>query len=249
MSDNVCKNCGQPLDGNFCKHCGQAASVHRVNAAYFLHDIPHSVLHVDKGLFYTFTRLIKQPGKTLEDYLAGKRINHFRPLGYVLMLSAITALLVHWNLRLVQYLELQKTGTILPITERFFAKYQSIFIFLMIPLVSVCTWLIFKKNRYNFWEHMLVNTYLAAQLNMLVIVTQLFILINYLVTGRAYNPSIIFTTIFMTGFMTYYAIAFSRLMRGQEQSAKLGLRLTLMCFILASLYATSMAFAGITSPI
>lgn len=249
MSSTVCKNCGQQLDGNFCKHCGQAASVHRINAAYFLHDIPDSVFHVDKGLFYTFTQLIKRPGRTLQEYLEGKRVNQYRPLAYVLILSAVSALLVHWNLRVIQHLTLQQTGVLIPIAEHFFAKYQSIFIFLMIPLVSLCTWVVFRKEHYNFWEHTLVNTYLAAQLNLIVILLQLFILIKFLITGSPRYPYLVFTTIFMTGFMTYYATTFSTLMRQKESSWLLGVKLGVMCFILATIYATGMAFAGITSPI
>lgn len=248
MSNTFCKNCELPLEGNFCKHCGQPANVHRVNAAYFLHDIPHSVFHIDKGLFFTFFQLLKRPGKTLKEYLEGRRVNHYRPFAYVIMLSAISALMVHWNISLIQYLQEQRTGTRLEVTEHFFAKYQSIFIFLMIPFATICTWLVFKENHYNFWEHMLVNTYLAAQLNVIIILMQVFILIKYLLTGNAHYPYVIFTTLFMTGFMTYYATTFSTLMKPDVPSLRLGIKLTLMCFMLATIYATSMAVAGITSP-
>ncbi len=165
------------------------------------------------------------------------------------MLSAISALIVHWNIRLITHLQEQKTGVKLEITEHFFSKYHSIFIFLMIPFVTLCTWLVFRRTIYNFWEHMLINTYMAAQLNVLVVLIQLFILIKFFITGSAHYPYFIFTTIFMTGFMTYYAMTFSALMKTEEPSKRLSLKLAIMCFILASIYATSMAFAGVTSPI
>lgn len=248
MHTIICKNCSHPSEGNFCQQCGQETKVHRINGAYFLHDIPHSVFHVDKGLFYTFWQLLKRPGETLKEYLQGKRIRHYRPFAYVLMLSAISALIVHWNITLIQHLEEEKKGVAIPIAEHFFAKYQSIFIFLMIPIVSLCTWIVFIKNRYSFWEHMLINTYMAAQLNVLVILIQLFILIKYFITGSAHYSYPFFTSVFMTGFMTYYAKTFSVLMKQKEGPWKLGIKLTVMCFILATIYATSMALAGITSP-
>lgn len=249
MPTLVCKNCNHNIEGNFCQQCGQPAQVHRINAAYFLHDIPHSVFHIDKGLFYTFWRLMKRPGETLGEYLQGRRVKHYRPFAYVLMLSAISALIVHWNTSLLLHLEKQKTGIAASVTEHFFTKYQSIFIFLMIPVVTLCTWLVFKKNRYNFWEHMLINTYMAAQLNVLVVLIQLFILIKYVITGTAHYPYIFFMIIFMTGFMTYYATTFSTLMKTKEQSWRLGFKLGIMCFILATIYSTAMALAGITSPL
>lgn len=248
MQKHNCTNCGNLLTGNYCNNCGQPAETHRISAAYFLHDIPHSILHVDKGLFYTFWQLIKNPGVVLKDYLEGKRAKHFKPIAYVLMLSAISVLLAHWNVKLIQYLQHQRTGSSIYVTEHFFTKYQSAFILIMIPIVSIITWLVFKKNKYNFWEHMLVNTYMAAQLNVLVILLHIFILSRYLLTGSLQNPSIFYTTIFMTGFMTYYALTFSTLMNGGQPAWKLGLKLGIMCFLLASIYATGMAVSGISFP-
>lgn len=236
-----CKNCGQSVEGNFCPGCGQAAKVHRINAAYFLHDIPHSILHVDKGFPYTFWQLIKRPAKALDEYLEGKRVRFDRPFGYVLIMSAISALLINRIRLLIQYVHLKRTGEALVQHQSFFTNYQSVFIFLMIPLASFCTWLVFKKNRYNFWEHALINTYMAAQLNVLLVLIHVFSLIKFLITGSAHY----YLTLFITGFMTYYAITFSGLMHKEVLGWKLGLRLGLMCFLLASVYSTCMSFAKV----
>ena len=64
---NLCKNCDTVFNGNFCPNCSQSASTRRIDAQYILHDIPHSVLHIDKGLPYTFFRLSVNPGKALLD--------------------------------------------------------------------------------------------------------------------------------------------------------------------------------------
>jgi hypothetical protein len=249
MSVITCKNCSKSFEGNYCPECGQSAKIHRINAAYFLHDIPHSVLHVDKGLPYTFVQLIKRSGPTLKEFLEGKRVNHYRPFAYVIILSAISSLLAHWNGVLIQYLHHQKTGALIPLSESFFIKYQSIFIFLMIPIVTLCTWLIFHRHKLNFWEHVLVNTYLSAQLNVIVILTQVVALIKYLITGSSVYPYTIFMVVFMSAFMTYYATTFSTLMRGREARWKLALKIALMCFILGAVYSIGMGIAGINTPL
>lgn len=245
MSAIVCKNCDHHFKGNFCPECGQSAHVHKVNAVYFMHDIPHSVFHVDKGLLFTFRQLLTRPGKTLYEYLDGKRVNHYRPFAYVLMLSAISSVILHWNRLLIHYLQERHTGQVVQTTEGFFAKYQSVFIFLMIPLVTLITWVIFSRNKFNFWEHLLINTHLAAQLNVLLVLMQIFVLIKYLVTGSPHYESAYFLTLFMTGFMTYYAITFSDLMKIRERPRRLGLKMALMCLLLATLYAMGMALTGV----
>ncbi|MEO7529951.1 MAG: DUF3667 domain-containing protein, partial [Sediminibacterium sp.] len=87
MAIHKCINCDQSFEGKFCPECGQAAGTHRINALYFLHDIPHSVLHVDKGFPYTFFQLVKRPAQALEEYLAGRRVKYDRPFSYVLIMS------------------------------------------------------------------------------------------------------------------------------------------------------------------
>lgn len=239
-----CRNYSHQFEGNFCPECGQRSKEHRIDAAYFLHDIPHSILHVDKGFPFTFLQLIRRPAKALEEYLDGKRVSFNRPFGYVVIMSAIGALLTNQVRLLIQYVYLKRTGETLVQHDSFFTHYQSVFIFLMIPLASACTWIAFRKCRYNFWEHTLINTYMAAQLNVLLVLIQLFSLIKFLITGSAHYS----LTLFITGFMTYYAITFSGLMHKEVLGWRLGLKLGLMCFLLASVYATCMSFAGIIKP-
>ncbi|MEP6711489.1 MAG: DUF3667 domain-containing protein [Ferruginibacter sp.] len=238
MATVDCKNCHSNFEGKFCPHCGQAASTHRINALYFLHDLPHSVLHIDKGFPFTFYQLVKRPARALGDYLAGRRVSYDRPLSYVLIMSAISVLIVS---RIRSYMhELEHAGTPL-IHTSFLSHYQAIFIFLMIPLAGIITWLVFRKDKYNFWEHILINTYLAAQLNVLLVLINLFSLLKYLITGSG-SYSI---TVFMTGFMVYYALTFSGLMKQGKRGFIHGLKLGLMCFLLSSVYITAMIFAGI----
>ena len=239
MATVECKNCNNLFEGKFCSECGQAANTHRINALYFLHDIPHSVLHVDKGFPYTFLQLVKRPAKALDEYVTGRRVSYDRPFSYVLIMSAISVLIISRIRSFMQDLQ-QHTEQTLHQTS-FLSHYQAVFIFLMIPLAGAITWLVFRKSKYNFWEHLLINTFLAAQLNVLLVLISIFSLIKYLITGSG-SYSI---TAFMTFFMVYYALTFSGLMKAREKSFALGLKLGLMCFLLSSVYITAMIFAGI----
>jgi Protein of unknown function (DUF3667) len=241
MSTRECKNCNSVFDGNFCPQCGQASNTDRINSLYFLHDIPHSVFHVDKGFPYTFVQLIKRPARALDEYLAGRRVRYYRPLGYVLIMSAICVLIVSRIRIYMQELQ-QHLGK--PSHTSFLSQYQAVFIFLMIPLAGGITWLVFRKNKYNFWEHILINTYLAAQLNVLLVLISLFSLLKYLITGSA-SYSITTITIFMAVFMFYYAFTFDGLMNTENKGFSFGIKLGLMCFLLASVYITAMIFARI----
>jgi hypothetical protein len=239
MSTTSCKNCNALILGNFCSNCGQPVNTHRIDAHYFLHDIPHSILHVDKGFPFTFVQLITRPAKALAEYLDGKRVNFFRPLAYVVLMSALCSVLISWigKLALTGHAGSNKIAE----HQSFFAHYQSLFIFLMIPVVSVCTYLVFKKSHYNFWEHVLINTYLAAQLNVLLVLIKLFLLLNMFGNNSFFFSLIIFVTCFMT----YYSFTFSGLMHREVKGLELGVRLSIMCFVLATVYATAISFSDL----
>ena len=126
MSTQECKNCNTVVDGNFCPQCGQASNTHRINGLFFLHDIPHSILHVDKGFPYTFYQLIKRPARALDEYLAGRRVKYYRPLSYVLIMSTICVLIVSRIRIYIQ--EHQYLGNSVDHAS-FFSHYQAVFIF------------------------------------------------------------------------------------------------------------------------
>lgn len=79
-----CLNCNTSFEGKYCNNCGQKASTHRFSLAHVLHDIPHSVLHVDKGILKNIIS-IKNPRQTIYSYIEGKRVGYFNPFLFFLL--------------------------------------------------------------------------------------------------------------------------------------------------------------------
>lgn len=246
----TCLNCENTFQGNFCPQCGQSAHEKRVDAHYFLHDIPHSIFHLEKGFFYTFIALFAKPGAMVSDYLAGRRMKYFRPIAYVVVISTFCTLLVQWMSKGMAsiYLANNPNG-ILPHKEGFFAHYFSAFIFIMIPIVSLVTWLFFYKKRYNFWEHCLANTFIAAQLNVMQVLIYLFALLYVFFTHKMGGINIaVFIPVFMSVFLYLYGTVFGFLMSKEFRLRKLVIRLTLMNLILFFVYTIGFQVTGIMNP-
>ena len=212
MNKTECKNCEQMFQGNFCPNCGQSSHEHRINAHYFLHDIPHSVFHVDHGFFFTLKMLFSKPGLMIKEFLDGKRIKYFRPIAYVMVMTALSTLLVKfldWGTAKI----LEDNGLKAHVSHNFFEHYFSVFIFLMIPVAALVTWLFFLRKKYNFWEHFLTNTYIAAQLNFMWILIHLIGFIGALVSGRELEIDYtLFLVFFLIFFLYLYGSVFGFLM-------------------------------------
>lgn len=246
MKRTECKNCERIFEGNFCPHCGQNSHEHRIDVNYFLHDIPHSVFHVDQGFFYTFKMLFTRPGLMIKEFLEGKRIKYFRPVAYVMVMTALSAILVKimdW----ITNMYLKTKGISPKLNHNFFEHYFSVFIFMMIPFAALITWLFFVKQKYNFWEHFLANTYIAAQLNMMWIAMHFATLLVTLFVGKQVGIDFnIFLVLFLILFMYMYGSVFGFLMfHFYNSRLKLVLLLSLMNIVLSIFYSYGFQVTGI----
>lgn len=176
----ICKNCNNIVKGNFCSSCGQSAKTGRINLHYLWHEIQHSIFHVDKGIFYTLKELTLRPGITIEGYLTGKRVNHFKPLAFVIILGTIYGFIAHFtNLFPEQSIipDFGNNETNTPESLEYGRKFveivyshYSLSMLLLVPFLSLSSFLIFKKSGYNYWEHLIIYSYIVGMQVVIMII-------------------------------------------------------------------------------
>lgn len=162
----ICKNCGSQVSDNFCSSCGQRADTHKLNMHFILHDLQHGLFHFDKGILYTAKQLLTRPGHTIREFLEGKRIRHFQPLSFAIVLATFYGLLWHYLIFDRLHSSLTEPGEDITraswkivtwINEHF--AFDCLILIITSTLVS---YVIFKKRKYNLAEHLVLNTYLMG---------------------------------------------------------------------------------------
>ncbi|HTD40768.1 MAG TPA: DUF3667 domain-containing protein [Mucilaginibacter sp.] len=112
---------------------------------------------------YTSKELLTRPGHTIREYLEGKRVRHFQPLSFVIVLATFYGLLYHYlifnhiNTTLIAPQDdiTGASGKIVTwMTEHF--AFDCLFLIITTTLVS---YFIFKKQKYNLAEHLALNTF------------------------------------------------------------------------------------------
>ncbi|MFZ2751958.1 MAG: DUF3667 domain-containing protein [Lysobacteraceae bacterium] len=96
-----CANCGLAIGGvdqKFCPACGQPTPAHRIDWHFLGHELEHSVLHMDRGIFYSLKNLMLRPGHFIRDYIEGRRARHVKPLMLIMILSAAMVFLAKYFL-------------------------------------------------------------------------------------------------------------------------------------------------------
>jgi len=234
----TCLNCENVYAGNFCPNCGQKKNTHRLTFKSILHDIPHSVFHVDKGLLHTFIELLIRPGRLLRNYIDGKRVNYFAPFAYLFFMSAVSSFIVHQTFEHL-HIHYNYDYMLFPRVSEFFAHYPALMLCTLIPFVSFWSWVFHRETGLNYWENFVLNTYLVAQFNVFYIIQYSSGLLTGVHTGS--------TVPLIVAFVVYLAYAYVQFFRRKISVARV-VKNTIMMLLIAFTLLNGLMFTGFMTP-
>jgi hypothetical protein len=164
--NETCLNCEHPLTANFCENCGQKKFA-RIDKQYLLQELQYTILHTNKGLFYSLKKLLRNPGKTAREFIDGKRIYHYKPLLLVFVLAGVSAFI---SFKMFDFQDIvvrdanakPEAAIFINKLNTYFASYGSIFTMLLLPFLAISTRLAFKKWGHNYYEHIVINAYILS---------------------------------------------------------------------------------------
>jgi hypothetical protein len=149
-----CLNCGKAVHGNYCSNCAQKTETHRITPRHFVaHDLVHGMFHIEKGLFYTILQIAKRGGAAAKEYIAGKRVRYYNVFYLSLLLLGFNILISFFQKSIKPESAMQITGSAVTFVD-YVARHVKLIVLTLIPLLALNTWLVFRKNKYNFAEHM-----------------------------------------------------------------------------------------------
>lgn len=166
MNGTNCLNCSQLITNKFCANCGQKI-YKRIDKKYIWDELQYTIFHTNKGLLYSVKNVLKNPGKTAKEFIDGNRVNHYKPILLVFVLSGIATFLSFkfLNLKEVmsayfsqQHINSNLMGDIMS----FLSSYSSILMLFYVPLFALTTKIAFRKWGHNYYEHVVMNAYILS---------------------------------------------------------------------------------------
>jgi hypothetical protein len=205
---NICKNCHAEFEGNYCNQCGQKSSVKRFTVKGLLHDLPHTIFHVDKGIFKNLQGL-QAPQKTVQEYISGKRVVYFNPLlfflistGLVLYVEHASHFEAHFGFVLTWHGKYYDVGSVV-------LKFLKYIYLCSAFLMAIPSRFIFKKDTgYNYAEHVIANIFILGYVNVVylfltVIPFYEFFVSHWFVNTFPMNLSVMILFYIFTGLVYY----------------------------------------------
>jgi len=195
-----CKNCGTELaeHDSYCPNCGAEVVEERLTLPYLLTKLWQALTDWDSAFVRTLRQLTVKPGIVIQAYNTGVRKRFSNPWKYMLISLTILGLYLYINpfptfgeMDLKNSLEtgyelgggeLEKDEEAQEQLEDFEnmdsqmqklltnPNYYNFTFFLLIPIYTLITFLLFRKYRYNYAEHLVLNAYLNAHYNYYVLV-------------------------------------------------------------------------------
>jgi hypothetical protein len=157
-----CKNCGATLTGKYCAQCGQKASVSRFTIPELIHELSHSITHLETNILGLTAALISQPGQTARSYLEGQRKKYFNPFIYFLImlgLQSVAFSLVHHAPPHASPAQLEAYDM-----QSFVFKYLKIFFVFLLPVSALLMYLFYR--RHNYAEYCVINVFIAGTISL-----------------------------------------------------------------------------------
>jgi hypothetical protein len=161
--DTGCLNCGSSVAEKYCGNCGQKSTTHRYSFKHFIeHDFIHGVWHVDKGVVFTIKELLTNPGHSIRGFILGKRANFFNFITLILLILGISSIVSHYtSIRMIDLMP-EASKNALNSLQEFTTKYPKIVLLITIPITSFSSFIWFRNSKFNYSEHLVLNSYKTA---------------------------------------------------------------------------------------
>ncbi len=172
---HICSNCHHEIMQNFCPNCGQKR-FKRIDKKYLKDEIQYTLLHTNKGFFYTVKNLLKNPGKTTREFVDGNRVNHYKPILMVFVLSGISLFILNKiignneiTMTSIEQMQLKPVFSVQKF-QGFLSSYTPLLMLLSIPIQSIFTKIAFYKWEHNYYEHVVINAFFLSFITLVNII-------------------------------------------------------------------------------
>lgn len=165
----TCKNCGHQYEGHYCNMCRQSADTCRITWKEIIVHMLEVTFDVNKGFFHTVKEMTVRPGKTIDEYLQGKRILHFNPLMFLILLGGIASVLYHLlNINLViEKVNFDSMDKTIPILAH---KYFIVIAAIMLLYLTLTDFILYRRKKYTIPELFVSNCFQIGEILIFLII-------------------------------------------------------------------------------
>lgn len=184
-----CISCKNEHSSDFCPNCGEKSDIKKITFKSIIEDTFSTITNMDRGVLYNVKNLLISPQSFANDYILGKRKGILNPISFLII--SVTIYLIFESIlrdstgspvpQIRQEDYLQRVGFA---AGKYLAIYFKYFWILCVIPLTISTKIIFRK--YNFVEHLAVNSFILGQATLIGLISYLIIRIELPVNPLVY---------------------------------------------------------------
>jgi Protein of unknown function (DUF3667) len=169
----TCKNCETGYQGKFCPQCGQKAKTARITLKQLVNEVRQHFIHYDSGYLHTAIALAKRPGHTVREYWDGKRVKLIKPVKFLILASTLNFIVLHYlgfekiMIDQINVGNSPKKQQFVGGMMQFIFDHPVILQFILVPGLAFFSWLLLRRRKHNFAEHLVMMSFLMGELTLL----------------------------------------------------------------------------------
>lgn len=141
----------------------ESNELRRINASYLLHEFMH-LFHLESGYLYTIKELFLRPGKVVHEFLYTDRKKYVKPIVYLIFNALIFTILIKLagigdSVKFVDH----NNPVAANIVKNWMGSHIAYTLFIMIFFWSISSKIFYFKSKYNFFELIVLKTYVVSQ--------------------------------------------------------------------------------------
>ncbi|MFT3794745.1 DUF3667 domain-containing protein [Flavobacterium sp.] len=189
-----CKNCTVALqpDYDYCPKCSQKTHLHRLSMHEVVHEGIHYFTHADKGFFQLIRDLVIKGGTIAREYVEGKRKKYFPPLNFFLIVAALNLFAINVDetsdrpdmareqaMKAYRIQTPEQKEAFLKVYNRqveaidFIKHNSNKTVLVMLPIMAFIFWLFYRRQPYNFTEHLIAGMFMYGFCTLVFVVISL----------------------------------------------------------------------------
>lgn len=120
------------------------------------------MFNLERGIIFTLLELLKNPGNVVRAFVSGNRLQYFNPFRLMLVAATLAVLTesITGTIESVGVLKIEgEEHAINQVISDYLRNNMNLIILGTVPFLSIGSYFAFKRHRWNFAEHLVVNAY------------------------------------------------------------------------------------------
>lgn len=166
-----CKNCKTILSESdkFCSHCGGKIINKRLTFKIIFQEFIENYFNWDNRIALTLIHMFTKPEEVINGYINGVRKRYMHPFSFFMLSLTLTGFFLYFSKGAYQeyFKEITSFTSSNPdnpflTSDSFFIKNMNLITMVSVPIFALFSFILFRKSKYNFVEHTIINTYINA---------------------------------------------------------------------------------------